>query len=44
MRTIKSLKDLKINPKDLKGVLHGAYLYPFGHERNEEGRKRLKLD
>ena len=30
--TQKSFKALKFNPKDLKGELRGAIIYPFGHE------------
>lgn len=30
IRTWKTLKDLKINVRDLKGDIKGAYLYPFG--------------
>ena len=33
MRSVKTLKELKINPKEMKGVLIGALLYPFGHEK-----------
>ena len=33
MRTIKSLKGLT---KEMKGILLGPYLYPFGHQRVAE--------
>jgi hypothetical protein len=32
MQTVYSNKEAKINKHDLKGVLKGAYLYPFGYE------------
>jgi hypothetical protein len=34
MRTIKTIKELRINRNAMKGILHGPYLYPFGHQKN----------
>ena len=44
MTTVKSLKDLKINPKDFKGVFRNGFILPFGYISKEDMSKKVKAN